>query len=190
MPTLSAAQIAEYAYQAGFRDSDVTIAVAVALAESGGRTDATNRNSNGSIDRGLMQINSVHDEMPGNRFDPLTNMRLAFAIKTRRGSWKDWATFNSGRYALYMPVAKAATANLGNGGTTTPPSAVNVDDGGDGLGGFVDFITDSHTWLRLAMLSAGFSLLILGIALVGWNNAPASVKTVAKAVVLKKVPLK
>src|SRR5262249_6396062 len=38
MTRLSADQVAEYAHQAGFRGEALTIAVAVALAESGGRT--------------------------------------------------------------------------------------------------------------------------------------------------------
>ena len=46
-------QIAGYAIAAGFPPDQIATAVAVALAESGGETTATNKNSNGSIDYGL-----------------------------------------------------------------------------------------------------------------------------------------
>lgn len=178
MAVLSADQIAVLAYRAGFRGQDIAIAVAVAFAESSGRTDAVNHNTNGSTDSGLMQINSVHTELTGNRFDPQTNMNMAYAIKTRRGSWKDWSTFNSGRYAVFMPAATIAARKLDTSTPTTLPASVgNVDS--NGSSGFGK-LTDPHTWLRVATILAGGTLILVALAMLGWNNAPEGAKTIAK----------
>ena len=183
MATLSASQIAALAYQAGFRGQDIAIAVAVALAESSGRTDAVNHNTNGSVDEGLMQINSVHTELTGNRFDPATNMRMAYAIKTRRGSWKDWSTFNSGRYAIFMPTATAAARGIDKTIPVTLPAG-NVDSSvqSSSSSGFGK-LSDPHTWLRVATVLAGGVLVLAALALLGWDNAPDTAKSVAKTAV-------
>lgn len=49
--------------------------------------NATNHNNNGTIDRGLFQINSIHggEEM----FDPETNVKKAKAIFDKQG-WRPW----------------------------------------------------------------------------------------------------
>ncbi len=53
-------QIAEIAKGAGFIGEAAVTAVAIVLAESSGRTNAMNYNSNGTYDVGLWQINTVH----------------------------------------------------------------------------------------------------------------------------------
>ena len=61
---------------------DPTLLYAIAKQESGLRINVTNKNKNGSIDRGPMQINSVHDETmkrrfgiePKDLFNPCTNI--------------------------------------------------------------------------------------------------------------------
>ncbi len=45
---------------ASFHRVNPLILRAIAIVESGGRPDATNRNRNGSVDYGMMQINSIH----------------------------------------------------------------------------------------------------------------------------------
>lgn len=206
MTTLSAAQIAQYAYQAGFRNTaagqDLTLAVAVALAESGGQTNATHRNSDSrkTTDYGVWQINSYwHRDLiaRGNWSDPAYNAKMAFIIKTTRGGWTQWSTFNSGSFFKHMPAAIKAAEAVQNGQPDTvvnPPNATlpatDMDGDGNGLEDAVKKITDPHTYIRLAMAVTGALLLLLGLVMLGWNNAPQSVKTVAKAVVTKKVPLK
>jgi hypothetical protein len=46
--------------RAGGRTSAANMAAAIAMAESSGNPSASNRNTDGSIDRGLWQINSIH----------------------------------------------------------------------------------------------------------------------------------
>jgi hypothetical protein len=55
MAVLTGAQVGAVLKQAGFTGENLVIGIAIAKAESGWRTDATNRNTNGSTDRGLMQ---------------------------------------------------------------------------------------------------------------------------------------
>ena len=56
----SAVQLAAFAAAAGFKGDSLVIAVAVALAESSGKSDAMNYNTDGSYDVGMWQINTVH----------------------------------------------------------------------------------------------------------------------------------
>lgn len=109
--TGQAAQIAQYARQAGFPESAIPTAVAIAMAESSGRADATHSNTNGSIDRGLMQINSIHSQLLSqyNWKDPLQNMQMAYQIwKDAGNSWTPWSTFNNGAYQQFTGIGQQA----------------------------------------------------------------------------------
>ena len=90
----------------------------------------------------------------------------------------------------YDAVALQAQALLGQvkGSTALVVlPAGNVDSSGSS--GF-DKLTDPHTWLRVATILAGGILVLAALALFGWDAAPETAKTVAKAVALKKVPIK
>lgn len=107
-------ELAQLARAAGFPESQIPMAVAVALAESSGNASATHPNNNGSTDNGLWQINSVHSGRPGfnNVMDPLTNAKLAFAIyKDAGNSWSPWVTAQNGAQSQFMSRGQAAVAN-------------------------------------------------------------------------------
>jgi hypothetical protein len=112
---LSLAQIAQYAAAAGFTGEDLVIAVAVARAESGGRTDIDNEglNADGSIDYGLWQINSVHQANgfdPSRAFDPTYNAQWARIVFMNAGaSWTPWTTYTNGAYREHLDAAREAT---------------------------------------------------------------------------------
>lgn len=114
---LDAKKVAALAYQAGFRDDNVSMAVAIARAESQWKPLAVNdQNTNGSTDYGLMQINSIHASLlaTGDWRDPQDNMRMAFQIFTDAGArWTPWSTYNSGSYRqYYKPVEGCASTTL------------------------------------------------------------------------------
>ena len=92
--------------------TNCAIAVAVALAESSGRTDATNFNhdSHHSEDRGLWQINSYwHPEVSSScAFDASCNARSAKTIAHGGSNWTPWATYNGGNYKKHLATATAA----------------------------------------------------------------------------------
>jgi hypothetical protein len=115
---LSAAQIAGYAYRAGFRGQALTVATAVALAESGGRPRAHNPVPPDNS-YGLWQINMLGALGPERRrafhlggnnqlFDPMANARAAFAISRQGRSFGPWTTYTSGAYRRFLGPARQA----------------------------------------------------------------------------------
>lgn len=66
------------------------MAAAIAMAESGGNSNASNTNSNKTIDRGLWQINSSNGS--GSSFDIMTNARAAVAMSSSGQTWRPWCT--------------------------------------------------------------------------------------------------
>lgn len=106
---LTPAQIGFYASRAGFTSQNLVIAIAVAMAESGGDPNAINTtNTNGSIDRGLWQINSVHKQFQTSRlFDPAYNAFAAFQI-SGGSNWFPWASYTNGRYQKFLNQAQQA----------------------------------------------------------------------------------
>jgi hypothetical protein len=91
----------EYIWQtAGGSAPAAPIAAAVAMAESGGNSGATDCDSNGTIDRGLWQINSVHGSM--STYDVMGNARAAVSISNNGSNWSAWSTYNNGAYRQYV----------------------------------------------------------------------------------------
>lgn len=117
MTVLNAGQIATVARSAGFTGRDLAIAVAVCLAESGGKTDDINPINN--ADFGLWQINKVHADLlsSGSWSNPADNARMARAVWQSQG-WSGWTTYTSGAYLVYMASATTAANSLS--GTEIP----------------------------------------------------------------------
>lgn len=130
MPTLTAAQVAGLVKNAGFPVDDQAIMVAISKAESGYNTTATHTNTNGTIDRGLFQINSVHSKFDPNQLlnDPQYNTNAAKTIFDGQGL-NAWSTYTSGAYQKNMNEARAAVANsssvTGSAVTSTNPTDPN-----------------------------------------------------------------
>lgn len=76
------------------------IAAAVAMAESGGDPRALGRNQDGSVDRGLWQINSVHGAL--SVFDQVANAKAAVKISKDGTYWKPWTVYRTGAYRRFM----------------------------------------------------------------------------------------
>lgn len=97
-------QIAQLAYNAGFRGSALRMAVAVALAESGGNPNAYNPEdaagtARGSGSRGLWQIYGTAHPWANNdmAFNPVFNAQAAYRVYKEAGnSFRPWSTFNNG----------------------------------------------------------------------------------------------
>jgi hypothetical protein len=97
---LSANQMRGLLYAQGFRGHDLDVAVAIGMAESGGKSVTSKPNSDGTVDRGFMQINSSHGAM--STLDPTGSAAAAFKLYKSRGGFGDWTTFNSGAYKQFM----------------------------------------------------------------------------------------
>lgn len=107
---LGAADVAKAGHAAGFRGSDLVIFVAVARAESAWSPAAKNQNTGGSVDYGLMQINSVHAAIlaGGTWWDPNDNAVMARSVWEDAGSsWQPWVTYWRGTYRQWMGEAAA-----------------------------------------------------------------------------------
>lgn len=107
--------IATYARQAGFAGNDLLIAVAVALAESGGNARAYNPETaagapDGKGSYGLWQIYlNAHPEFTGeDLYDPQTNANAAFSVYSNAGnSFSPWSTFKNQTYQAHLDVAQS-----------------------------------------------------------------------------------
>jgi len=77
------------------------IALAIAIAESKLNPNAVNTgNKNGSVDRGIFQINSIHghgEEL----FNADTNLQIARKIYDKNG-WKAWSAYKNGAYLRHL----------------------------------------------------------------------------------------
>jgi len=100
------------AANAGFTGSDVNVAAAIAMAESGGNSNDYNPETRakggtpqGQGSFGLWQIYlHAHPEFASwNLYDPQTNANAAFSVYQAAGfSFSPWTTFRSGQYMAYL----------------------------------------------------------------------------------------
>jgi hypothetical protein len=89
-PIFTYAQLEGIWILAGGNAQTAAMAAAIAMAESGGNANASNVNTNGTIDRGLWQINNTNGS--GSSFDVMTNTRTAIRMSNNGASWRPWCT--------------------------------------------------------------------------------------------------
>lgn len=170
---LSPQQIRGVAYGAGFRGKALDLAVAIAMAESGGNTGSTNHNTNGTVDRGLFQINSVHGGM--STYSTTANAKAAFSLYKKRGGFADWVTFNTGAYKKFMGnTGSGRGANVGAG------SASGRVKGGDGgsISDAIKALKDFDLQASRARKLAAIDLKIKGLEkLQAFKGAVADIRT-------------
>ncbi len=119
---LSALTVAEYAYDAGFRDDDLETAIAIARAESDFRIGAWCQNCLGVVEdsRGLWQINilahpsfaSTPEEGCSLLNSPAANAQAAFALFQTPNSWLHWSAYLNESYLEYQDEAQDAVEQL------------------------------------------------------------------------------
>lgn len=99
--TLSMAQVRDLWVAHGGDPAEAHIAAAVATAESGRRPGATNAsNTNGTVDRGLFQMNSIHGGC--STYDLDENVRCAVKLRGSARGWKHWVAYQTGAYRKYL----------------------------------------------------------------------------------------
>lgn len=162
MTTLTDQQILDAVIAAGFPASTWNTAVAVALAESGGKTDATNHNTDGSTDYGLFQINSVHADLlrTHNWQDAVDNARMALAVSSNGANWSPWVAYTTQRYRAYLPRAASVTGHTTWGGDSQSKTGPSEGGGWAGITGFIGLIMNPHTWIRVLYVIAGYLLIL------------------------------
>jgi hypothetical protein len=201
VPTLTPRQIYALAADAGFKTPGQAITMtAIALAESGGNTDATNTNTNGSVDTGLWQINSVHG-FGGNLKDPRVNAQAAKAVFDKQ-SYTAWTVFKTGAYRSKLPEAISANPKSGmsiadilksipTAAGTLTGVAGDVASAANPLAGLGDlvglaakagtFLMDPQNWLRILYVAIGGALVIGALVIVAQPVAEPVVKAAGKA---------
>lgn len=175
MPVISDAAIAGYAKAAGLSGANVAIAVAVAIAESGGNTHAHNGLSPDNS-YGLWQINMLGSMGPARRqqfgistnealFDPAVNARAMAAISSGGSNWQPWTTYTRGTYRLFMARGEAAAGSAAAPGAGGIPGATPVGIGVslDAVNKALDKLTDKATWIRLSMVVGGVAFVWFGL---------------------------
>lgn len=169
--TLTRPQIAAAVRSAGFPENQVATAVAIALAESGGRASAVNQsNRNGSSDYGLFQINSVHKDLLA-RYDwrdPNQNAIMAYEIYKGAGyKWTPWAAFNSGSYRKFYSDSGLGDASakidvpIETPSVATPSTTYPVT-----ASGFLGYAGTTAFWQRVGIGLLGTALIIAGVIIV------------------------
>jgi hypothetical protein len=116
---LSMEQLVGLAKGAGFSDSDAVIMAAIAMAESGGNSNAHNRKPPDNS-YGLWQINMIGNLGPERRKqfgisndaqlkDPVTNAHAARLIKKSQG-FGAWTVYKTGAYKRYLGSAQKVSS--------------------------------------------------------------------------------
>jgi hypothetical protein len=133
-----AVNCANPAKAAGFPKDRAVTAVAVGMAESTCTASARASNGptsgcpNGSVDRGMWQINSCyHSEVSDTcAFNATCNAQAAYRISSSGTNWTPWSTYNNGAYRSHLSEAQAAVDQVyGGGGGGTWPIVQQGDSG-------------------------------------------------------------
>lgn len=206
---LTPQEAAGYAYEAGFRGTDLVRIVAIMGRESGYNPKAFNGNAaTGDLSYGLAQINMIGSLGPQRRaamglgtneelFDPLTNMRAAFQMYQESGNkLTPWGGYKgeSDTFNTDMGTAQAAVEAFlqnqgkfsGAGGGLSDGFAQMIRKGlTDGLGKVAadKFTADSDAYTSVIQnMAGGFSRVGQGIindALTTGNDPTDEFKKVA-----------
>lgn len=79
---------------------DVNIVLSIMKAESNCNPEAVNYNTNGTVDTGLMQLNSAYWKQT---LDPAENIEEAYRVYTRSGNrFTPWVVYNTGKYLEFL----------------------------------------------------------------------------------------
>lgn len=118
---LTVQQAMNYATAAGFRDNGLRIIVAIAQAESSLNTQETHRNSDGSVDRGVLQINNRwHPEVTDAcAFDPACSFKAGYKI-SGGSNFTEWSTFIDKSYQKYLASTNTPTTVISASGGQKP----------------------------------------------------------------------
>ncbi len=199
MATLTAAQVAGYARNAGFKQPALAVMVAIAFAESGFKTDARNPNSTAT---GLWQILASHKQFAGwDLTNPEVNAKAAKKLyDDAKGSFTPWA---SSQKAWQNPEAikKGMIASSSNesfidklipdpiqdaAGAAKNAAGAAVD-AAQSVGHAVGWLSNPHNLQRVAYVWVGGLLIIVGMSIMAFPAAKPVVAAASKVVPLGKV---
>lgn len=128
----SYAQLEQLWINAGGPKAIAPVMAAIAIAESGGYEKRISPpNTDGTVDRGLWQINSVHGKL--STTEATSNAASAVKIYKTQGL-KAWTTYTNGAYKKELQGNVPPDANLPSGSTSTATQAGLTGDIGGAIG--------------------------------------------------------
>lgn len=184
---VTASDVAYLAEQAGFKGAGLATAVAVSFAENSSHAiDAVHHNSDGSIDVGLWQINSVHGYSQADMEIPAQNAAAAYAISNGGKNWTPWVTYTSGK-ARTSAIQSEAQSAIDNGTPfSTGNFASHLSDDATGwthsVTGFISLITSGAFWHRIGLYAAGIVLVLFALGIAFRKPAAAAASKIPKVV--------
>lgn len=196
MATLSDAQIAAYAKQAGWTGTDLEIAVGVALAESSGRTDVVNYLGCVGLWQVYQKVHAARHPLWTTEWlkQPANNALAAYQIwKDAGNSWRPWTTYTSGSWRRFQSRARTAVGTADGADATAgllddagrliagPITGPLIGNGMDALSGVNDFLTklqDPKMQQRILFVIIGVILILIG--LIAMSRATDRIGQVAK----------
>lgn len=191
MATLTFAQTYAYARQAGFDPASAVTITAIAMGESGLKTDNVGdeglETAYWGPSVGLLQVRTVKSETGQGTdrditklSDPLQNLIAAYNISGHGKDFTPWTIYNNQTYKKYLGQASGAASGAP---VTTTNTGVIVNAGlggtvGDLLTGNIDF---KGIGLQLLAIVAGGALVVAGL----WQatGMTSKVKTLAKVAI-------
>lgn len=155
----------------GFKGDGLDIGAAVVMAESHGNAKAHNTNTDGTIDRGLWQINSFwHREVSDAcAYNAGCATRAAFKISRRGTDFSQWSTYTSGAWKQYYKGKGGAAAAsgvqsdspLGNADEVVTDAVDSVGSALSQIAGYVSVLFQASTWFRIGKVVLGGVVLIV-----------------------------
>lgn len=192
--TYSFAQLEALWIGAGGPSKEAPLAAAIALAESSGNPNAEGHNTNGTIDRGLWQINSVHGALSTTNI--AANAKAAVQIyKAKGNTFTDWVTYNTGAAGTILSqqgkvLTPAEIAKLPKEPSVMPGTKEAVEGGLEavipGLSGLTGWVAELIK--GLAGIAVNGVLLLAGAILVVYGIMVA-VRPRESALSLPKMPM-
>lgn len=144
-------------------------AIAIALAESSGKVDATSPNPDGGTNYGLWQIDQkAHPSYTaGELLTAAGNLHAAADISNGGHDWSAWATYHNGSAHLRLPQARSGIAHSTSHHTTAVWQAgENVVGAIGAAGSFMEQMANVGV-LGLLKIVGGILMMLLG----GWMLA-------------------
>jgi Lysozyme like domain len=149
---------------------------AIAMAESGGKVQATNPNDNNGTQTswGLWQVSNGDHTAPPGWDTALGNARLAVAKLNSQGL-KAWGTYTSGKYKQYL------NGKVTPSGPTTTTSVLGSIGGSlfSGLASSLGLSSTTDLFERLGLVLMGGVLIVVGVIMMAGKPVARAAVTVA-----------
>jgi len=188
-PPATPGQLALWAQQVGVPQDQIPTAVAIALAESGGKMTAVGGpNSDGSYDLGAWQINNkAHAGLLLQHPDwwaSTAQAPMMAAVSGGGRNWKPWTTYTSGKYRQFLDEATQGAEQPGDNSVQGETNTVLFGKAIEVFGALTDaviaiaqavfksmvWLADPHNWGRIIVVGVGGALVIGALVVLSKPN--------------------